>query len=791
MTDVAARSTVPNEPDTGDAARLVVARGLFSGPVPEVPDELYVEVLRGIAERRRHHVRVGAYGHVGTNTYFGRFPASYWQRWTTAREVRFEARVHGTGRVMLRASDTNGVPRTVAVHDAHAEEVRLTAPLDRYLDGGGLWIEVVTDDDELLLHDARWTVAAPTADRGASVVVCTHNRADDCVATLRALTDEQDVVDLLDAVVVVDQGTDRIDTREGFADVAERLGGSLRYLPQPNLGGSGGFTRGLHEVVEHAARPDVDVLFMDDDIRCEPEVVVRLAAFGRCVADPTIVGAQMLNLLHPTQVLAGAEYAVLADLTNGHVSVGAVGESDVTTHFPDGTKNVQDRRVDAGYTGWWSCLIPAELVRRVGYPLPLFFQWDDVEYCYRARAHGVATVTLPGAGVWHADFPWKDWDDWHRYFNLRNAMITAALHSSFPVRHLTGVLGDLLARYLLAMNYGLAATLIRAVEDFLVGPEVLDDGGVAAVAAIRGLRAGHGETVAHPVTEAPGFAPTDMEIVRCGPEPTRIHLVMAKRIVQQVLGRTPFRAGLVGAGEAHWWHVSLFDRVAVTDAGQGGVRLRRRDPEVLRSLGREGARVLWRFAGEGGAAARRWRAAAPALTAADNWRRLFDGGGGLTRPPPVRWVAEAGDAPLSARPRDVETGVPPGACAGVDVRGQDLGTARGDERADIALRGAVHLHAPAQPPHHRGRQRPQREACRGSRRCCRQLEDDQSAGPHDAVELAHVAVGELARHVLQHPAGVDQVGAVGLDDLEVGVGRQAEVAGGGVHDLPCLLEHRR
>jgi len=627
MTDVAARSTVRDERRAHDAARLVVARGLFAGPVPEVPDELYAEVLRGTAERRRHHVRVGTDGHVSTNTYFGRVPASYWQRWTTAREVRFEARTRGAGRVMLRASDTNGVPRTLAVHDARTEEVRLTAPLDRFLDGGGLWIEVVTDDEELLLHEARWTVAAPPADRGTSVVVCTHNRADDCVATLRALTDEQDVVELLDAVVVVDQGTDRIDTREGFADVAARLGGRFRYLPQPNLGGSGGFTRGLHEVVEHGGRPDVDVLFMDDDIRCEPEVVVRLAAFGRCVAAPTIVGAQMLNLLHPTQVLAGAEYARLEDLSNGHVSPGAVGESDVTGYFPDGTKNVQDRRVDAGYTGWWSCLIPAELVRRAGYPLPLFFQWDDVEYCYRARAHGVPTVTLPGAGVWHADFPWKDWDDWHRYFNLRNAMITAALHSPFPVRHVAGVLGDLLARYLLAMNYGLAATLIRAVEDFLSGPQVLDDGGVSAVAAVRSLRAGHGETVAHRVTEAPGFAPTDMEIVRSGPDPTRTGLVMTKRFVQQFLGRTPLHAGLVGAGEAHWWHVSLFDRVAVTDAGQGGVRVRRRDPEALRRLAREGALALWRLVREGRPAAEAWRTAAPRLTTSENWRRLFAGRG--------------------------------------------------------------------------------------------------------------------------------------------------------------------
>ena len=622
MTDVQTAASAPAGTSAAPG-RYLVQRGLFTGPSADIPDEMYVEVVAGHAERRRRHVRVGSFGRVSTNTYFGRFPASYWQRWTTAREVRFEGRISGAGRVLLRASDTNGVPRTIAVHDARTEDVRLTATLDRFLDGGGLWIEIVTDDAELLLHAARWTVAAPAAPRPTSAVICTYNRADDCVATLQALVDERDALAVLDRILVVDQGTDRVDSREAFADVSRRLGPQLRYLRQPNLGGSGGFTRGLHEIVEHGGAPGTDVLFMDDDVRCEPEVAVRLAAFAQYTSHPTIVGAQMLNLLHPTQVLAGAEYAVLEDLTNGHVSPGAVGESDVTAYFPDGTKNVQDRRVDAGYTGWWSCLIPAEITRAMGYPLPLFFQWDDVEYCYRARAHGFATVTLPGAGLWHADFPWKDWDDWHRYFNLRNAMITAAMHTGFPVRHIAGVLGDLLARYLLAMNYGLAATLIRAVEDFLDGPRVLDDGGVAATARIREERKHYPETVMHPVDGAPGLTPAEMPIVRASAKPTRIGAVMAKRAVQQALGRLPHRQGMVGAGEAHWWHVSLFERVAVVDASQAGVRVRARDTTVLTRLGAEGARVLWRLVREGDRAAASWRGELGRLSSAASWSVLF------------------------------------------------------------------------------------------------------------------------------------------------------------------------
>ncbi|NIB31702.1 hypothetical protein HBB16_08110 [Pseudonocardia sp. MCCB 268] len=72
-------------------------------------------------------------------------------------------------------------------------------------------------------------------------------------------------------------------------------------------------------------------------------------------------------------------------------------------------------------------------MRAIGYPLPLFFQWDDVEYGYRAREHGFThglparrrrvARRLPGG---------KDWDEWHRYFNQRNGLITAALRTRRP-----------------------------------------------------------------------------------------------------------------------------------------------------------------------------------------------------------------------------------------------------------------------------------------------------------------------------------------------------------------------
>ena len=54
-------------------------------------------------------------------------------------------------------------------------------------------------------------------------------------------------------------------------------------------------------------------------------------------------------------------------------------------------------------------------------------------------------------------------------------------------------------------------------------------------------------------------------------------LILIKRAIYQWPGRT--RRGLIGVPreDAHWWHVSLFDHIVVTDASQSGVRIRQRD----------------------------------------------------------------------------------------------------------------------------------------------------------------------------------------------------------------------
>ncbi|HZA16012.1 MAG TPA: glycosyltransferase [Pseudonocardiaceae bacterium] len=263
---------------TADQVQWLAQRTFFAASFPEAPDDLYSCSTDGVIERARERVVIQPHAQLSTNAFFGRFPASYWQRWTEVTQVEVSAIVRGTGRITVRASDSAGDARTVAtvmVEGAQHEQVRLSARIGRFVDGGAMWLEASTGEAALVLDTVHWSVARPARDRRTAVVICTYNRADDCLHTLQTLSLDDTALSIVDTVYVVDQGNDTVESRPGFAEVGRTLGPKLHYLRQSNLGGAGGFTRGLYEATEvnPTEVSPVDhahILFMDDDIMLEP-----------------------------------------------------------------------------------------------------------------------------------------------------------------------------------------------------------------------------------------------------------------------------------------------------------------------------------------------------------------------------------------------------------------------------------------------------------------------------------------------------------------------------------------
>jgi galactofuranosylgalactofuranosylrhamnosyl-N-acetylglucosaminyl-diphospho-decaprenol beta-1,5/1,6-galactofuranosyltransferase len=599
--------------------RLVVARGLFTGVSAAVPDEMYTRIRgRGHCERNALTLEKGA--RASTNTYFGRIPVSYFQRWTTVRDfqLRMAYNAVGSARVMLRGCDAHGVERTITAAELDGTGVAtLTAPLNEYVDGGAMWMECRAVVGQLQITDLEWTVPAPPSTRPAAIAMTTFNRADECAAALAAIAADKGLLAGITVIYLVDQGTDLITTRPLFDDIAAQLGDKLVYLRQSNLGGSGGFTRGIYEISRMGA--PANVILMDDDILCEPESLLRLNAFANVTETPAIVGAQMLFLRNTRRLHIQAERVDIERLSASQMVPYGMRDTDMIEHR-------QNKRVDAQYNAWWSCLIPAEVIEGVGLPLPMFFTWDDIEYSVRAGAAGFPTISLPNAGVWHAEFHLKDRDDIKGYFGIRNAMITYALHYDINTAKTTWWLSRKILDPLVSMQYGLGYTMMRGMEDYLAGPSVLHDGGITALAAIRADRSQYPETIVHPASDITKLTGSLLQIA---PPPRkylkrdRLRVVLHNRLIRQWFGWTRGGPVAIPAEIAAWWYVGLYDYAIVTDASQAGVRVRRRDKAQLVKLSWRLIRLLYRFATQATSVQARWREALPELSGRQNWERLF------------------------------------------------------------------------------------------------------------------------------------------------------------------------
>lgn len=437
----------------------------------------------------RRSVRVPSHSKLSFASYFNAFPASYWKRWTKVSEVVLRLKVRGAGRLDVYRSKPNG--DSVHLQGTHVSsqdtwtDLEFRVSLAPFEDGGWIWFDVFTNDASLEVDEAAWTTDLDLP-RQKVVVGTTTIRPADCVTALKTLGEDPQVLDVVERVVVADQGPQKIRDTEGFDEAAARLGDKLQVIEQANLGGAGGFGRVMYEGVYNSDAEQV--MLIDDDIALEPDGVLRANAFARASSQPVIVGGQMLNLQARSRLHTMGEVVDIGGAM-WRPAPGAVTDHDFAKKPLRRSKKLH-QRVHATYNGWWMCLFPREVIERTGLPLPLFIKWDDAEYSLRAGGHGYPTVTLPGAAIWH--MPWTDKNDatdWTAYFHTRNRLILAALHSPDEVKVPIVKQGLKLAlRHLLSMEYSTVAVQQKALEDFMAGPEGLFESLRTALPEVRELR---------------------------------------------------------------------------------------------------------------------------------------------------------------------------------------------------------------------------------------------------------------------------------------------------------------
>ncbi|GAA4864431.1 galactofuranosyl transferase GlfT2 [Saccharopolyspora cebuensis] len=581
----------------------------------------------------RRSLKVPANSKISLASYFNAFPASYWKRWTKVEEVVLRLKVKGAGRLDVYRSKPNG-------DSVHLQGAPVSSPkswkslefrvaLTPFEDGGWIWFDVFTNDAALEIDEGSWTTDLELPKQQV-VVGTTTIRPADCVLALQTLGEDPQVMDVVERVIVADQGPQKIRDTEGFDLAAQRLGDKLQVIEQANLGGSGGFTRVMYEGVYHSDAEQVMVI--DDDIALEPDGVLRANAFARAASQPVIVGGQMLNLQARSRLHTMGEVVDLGGAM-WRAAPGAVTDHDFAKK-PLRKSPKLHPRIHSTYNGWWMCLFPREVIEETGLPLPLFIKWDDAEYSLRAGGHGYPTVTLPGAAIWH--MPWTDKNDatdWTAYFHTRNRLILAALHSPEDVK--TGIVKQglkLTLRHLLSMEYSTVAVQQRAIEDFMAGPEGLFESLRTALPEVRELRKDYDDARTLPSAREfpqPFADPVMAEgLLKPPVNPAVIAARASKALLHNLKepsGEASDRPQLnVPAASARWFLLGNLDSATVSNADGSGVAFRRRDPEEFRRLGLRAMANYKKLGQEWSRLRAAYRAALPELTSAESWKQVFD-----------------------------------------------------------------------------------------------------------------------------------------------------------------------
>ncbi|GAA1328815.1 glycosyltransferase [Leucobacter albus] len=583
----------------------------------------------------RSSARVRSGSRVSFASYFNAFPAAYWQRWTVVNSVRLTLRTAGPGTIIVYRSNANGVPQRVDSREVSGlAESDFELPLTSFTDGGWYWFDLIASTEDMILEAGSWTThAEPVLGGKLSLGMTTYNKPDYCVTTLANIADSPALLDGIDRIFLIDQGTQKVRDEPGFAEVAARLGEHLEVIEQGNLGGSGGFSRSMAETLE---RDDSDfLLLLDDDIEFETESALRALQFGRFSREPVIVGGHMFDLLNKPVMHAWAEVVSPEPFMWG--------PSFEEQHRHDFRKqNLRQTkwmhaRLDSDYNGWWMCMIPKRVIAEIGLSLPVFIKWDDAEYGLRAKAAGYRTVSLPGVALWHVS--WLDKDDsqdWQAFFHTRNRIIAGLLHSDHPKSgRLLQNSGRQDIKKLLNMQYYATQLAVDGMRAVLRGPNSLHADIASDMPAARAratefpetrvYRAGDPET---PVAVG-GRALPELAEKPKGPTGARLAQFTARMVAVHWRRSTPpatEQPQLEYAKQgAHWWQIPHHSNVVVGAADGSGKMWYRHDRQKFRRLLRESRQLSSELAKNWDRLSAEYRRALPTLTSVDEWRKTFEG----------------------------------------------------------------------------------------------------------------------------------------------------------------------
>lgn len=427
-------------------------------PNLDVPghDDLYVRLDHGAwAELATPAIRFEPGSVASTDTFYGGFTVGAWKRLAEVGSLRL--RLVGEGELQARIGLHRLGQASVWLDDfavgfdADGACVRPIEAWPRLADGM-LFVQLRALGGATLRAMTFETPAPPRNDGRLGLVVTHFNRQAQVRPAIRriarALLSRPEVVGRITLTVVDNSRNLDLEPLPG-----------VTVIPNRNLGGTGGFVRGLLALVDGGAASHA--LFMDDDASCEVESIARTFALLGFARDPRLaVAGALLREMAPWELLEkGARFPGRVAPLHAGLDVRRVVDcllAERAVERPD-------------YGAWWFFAFPVAEVRR--YPFPFFVRGDDISF---GLGNAFEIATLNGVACLGEDFSTKH-GPLTAYLDARYHLVQALLAPTGTASRVGWVASRLFLKALTAYQYASARAVTLAVRHVLSGPRFFRD----------------------------------------------------------------------------------------------------------------------------------------------------------------------------------------------------------------------------------------------------------------------------------------------------------------------------
>jgi galactofuranosylgalactofuranosylrhamnosyl-N-acetylglucosaminyl-diphospho-decaprenol beta-1,5/1,6-galactofuranosyltransferase len=406
------------------------------------------------------------------NTYFNSVYEKFYTTYTNLNSLYYSIKLEGDFQVIAYRETDNNTQNIILNKKIDrcqlSEHIKILLPeLKSDREAGRIYLEITCLSEQGLFAEGFVvTEREKSRDVSLAIITCTFKKEVYVKKTVETIVQDSFLQNKKFKIFVVDNGK-TLDNSE-FEDSRVQL------ITNRNVGGSGGFTKGLIEALKEENY--THFLFMDDDIELDSEAIYRLFALYEYTKQDFAIAGSMLDL-NRKHILyeAGAIYnkAINND--------GKIQQAEYTGYPLKHGLDLRDATTlnsllledDIDYGGFWFFAFSKEMIEKIGLPLPLFIKTDDMEFGLRINEHfNNGIVAFPSIAVWHEPFYAKR-PVWDLYYYTRNHLIANSIHNSLDYLKTVKNFTRCLLYYLFIFDYNTAQMVVKGFQDYMQGPNFI------------------------------------------------------------------------------------------------------------------------------------------------------------------------------------------------------------------------------------------------------------------------------------------------------------------------------